>query len=151
MPGLMLASITNAGNHGMFRLHVYMGIIDYPLGKVILVRLIVGLVLITRAPCIMKCPAVPALSITHLLVLTWVRALILSAILLLRHFSNFFFFFFLVIVFAMISNLLRRFSILFPHFSVASKSLHISFSIISTMFSMTMAFMGVECSYTRQI
>ena len=92
MPGLMLASITNAGNHGMFRLHVCVGIIDCPSGRVILIRLVVGLMLITGAPCITKCPDAPASAITYLLLLPWDRALTLLVTMLIRHFSNFFLF-----------------------------------------------------------
>ena len=69
MPGTIWATVMNTGSHGILRLHVCVDMMVYPLGKVILIGLVVGLIFITGAPCIIKWPVAPALAIVHLLLL----------------------------------------------------------------------------------
>ena len=86
MPGTMWASVTNAGNYGMFRLYVCVDTIDCPLNRVILIELVVGLMLITGVLRITKCPVAPASVIGHLLFLPWDHALTLLVTMLLKIF-----------------------------------------------------------------
>ena len=55
----MWASVISWGNHGMLRLHVWVDLIDFPLGKVMVIGLVAHCLLVTGAFSTRKWPVAP--------------------------------------------------------------------------------------------
>ena len=55
----MCASMTDAGNHGIYRLQVCVDLIVFPFGSVILIGAVATFALVAGAPFIRKCAVAP--------------------------------------------------------------------------------------------
>ena len=69
-PGMMCASMPLCGNHGMSRLHVWVDQMVLPLGRVMVIGLIAGCLLMTGAPLTTKWPVAPESEIAHSILYT---------------------------------------------------------------------------------
>lgn len=58
-PGTMCASVTDDGNHGISRLQVWVDLIVFPFGSVILIGVVATCTLVAGAPSIRKCAVAP--------------------------------------------------------------------------------------------